>query len=371
MLNLQTFLEENFPQVDEDAEEGLLDAKRIIARAKERGLIMTQPEARAVVVAVNGRRHQVPRGHKAAEIDKSGLKVETSLAGVKTGWMDVTPAMAELWLKNNFNNRTISIDTVRAYARDMSNKKWVPNHQGIAFNNRDELIDGQHRLTACVACGKTFRSLVTFGLPCKIDGTRMTGMDTVDRGKTRSVADQLKIQHGIGGGTVLAMICARLAGLCSPERTRRLSVGEVLDIHETFETSVDWVIERRPKAHGLKQAGVLAAFAFAIAAESEVMGFWEKLMSNAEEKFEEECDEPMHHLRQFLTGDAAILLTRGNDRALAELVLQAIWQQRLGERVESLEPGLDGVEYYRDLLSDRVEKIAAMFALPDLETSKK
>jgi hypothetical protein len=279
--------------------------------------------------------------------------------------MDVSPAIAELWLKRNFNNRPLRADTVRAYAREMKNGKWLPNHQGIAFNQMDELIDGQHRLSAVIMSGCSVRLMVTFGLPSKVNGTRMTGMDTVDRGATRTVADQLKIQHQMHGGAVLSGVCARLAGLCSPERTRRLSVGEVLDIHETFEHAIDWVIERRPKAHGLKQVGVLAAFAFAISAQEDSGKLaWERLMGEAYLP----PTDPLYLLKEFLTGDAAILLTRGSDRALAELVLEAVYLSEAGEVIERLEPGTEGRDYYRKLNCDKVEKIARMFELPAFET---
>ena len=242
-------------------------------------------------------------------------------------------------------------------------------HQGIAFNARDELIDGQHRLMAVVLSKTPVKMMVTFGMPSKVQGTRMTGMDVVDRGKTRTVADQLKIQHGITGGSVLAMICARLAGICSPERTRRLSVGEILDIYEVFEREVDFMIERRPKEHGIKQAGLLAAFAFALTSArggADDMGEdIETMFAQLTGKIEADARLPMMLLREFLTGDAAILLTRGNDRALAELVLQAIWQQLHRHPITELAPGLEGRDYFIAAQAERVAKIASMFVLPD------
>lgn len=360
LMKLNDYLDELAQEAAEM--ERKFDLKHIIEQAKEKGLITTGAEKVALTVsakAVLGKRLT-----GLPPIDKQSGALAAELFGVQTRWMDITPAIAELWLKRNFNNRPLRPDTVRAYAREMKNGKWLPNHQGIAFNNRDELTDGQHRLSAVIMSGCTVRLMVTFGLPSKVKGTRMTGMDTVDRGATRTVADQLKIQHRMEGGAVLSGVCARLAGLCSPERTRRLSVGEVLDIHETFEEAIDWVIERRPKAHGLKQVGVLAAFAFAMTADDACKEHWSRLMS--EDPLD--ADDPLAHLRSFLTGEAAILLTRGSDRALAELVLQVIWMSLKDMKVTALEPGTDGVAYFRDQQSERVEKIARMFELPAFET---
>lgn len=338
------------------------DLKFIIDEAKKKGLILTKLEARAVKTAAGG------LGRKAIPIDKSAGELVADLAGVKTMWMDVTPAMAELWLNNNFNNRKVSLDTVRGYAREMVNKKWLPTHQGLAFNSRDELIDGQHRLMAVVMSGETVRMLVTFGLPSKVAGTRMTAMDTVDRGKTRTVADQLKIQHGISNGSQISLICSRLAAICSPEKTRRLSVGEILDIHEMFEEGIDWVFARRSKLHGLKQAGLLAAFAFALSVEgieSETAEMFQQVVQGTTK--EGSAGAALH---AFLTQERAILLTRGNDRGLAELVLQAIWLEKQGQEVTELSQGLEGIAYYRTAQAEKVSRVAGMFELPKMKNGE-
>ena len=117
------------------------------------------------------------------------------------------------------------------------NGTWVATHQGLAFNVRDELIDGQHRLKAVVLAGKAVRMMVTFGLPSIISGSEMTTMDAVDRGATRSVADQLTIQHGMKNSGIIASVSRSIAALCSNERTRRLSVGQTLEIYRAFQAS--------------------------------------------------------------------------------------------------------------------------------------
>jgi hypothetical protein len=149
------------------------EIKRLVQEGRDRGLIRD--------------------GDNPAPVLKNGTAA-TALGDVWSQWMDVDPAIARRWLENNFRNRFVKEDVVQAYARDMLNGTWVPTHQGIAFNDQDALIDGQHRLKAVIMSGVTVRTMVTFGLPSVIDGREMTTMDAVDRGRTRSVADQLKIQ---------------------------------------------------------------------------------------------------------------------------------------------------------------------------------
>lgn len=347
------------------------EVRRLLpAPAKEKALAaigVGGPEEIKRLVDLGRERGTIRAAGEAWSIDKDGIDA-TELGNVKSQWMNVTPAMAKKWLQNNFRNRPLLDDVIQAYARDMVNGVWVATHQGVAFNDRDELIDGQHRLSAIVLCGKSIRLMVTFGLPSSIEGKEMTTMDAVDRGRTRSVADQLTIQHGFKNGSITASVCASIAGLCYGQRTRRLSVGQTLDIFRAFEAPILWVIARRSKKHGLRTAGVLAGFAFAMATENDmetpIAGMMETLIEDAKPR----PHSSIAYLRHFLTSDDAKLLSRGTDRGLAELVLQTIYLEQKGVEVAKLEPSLDGVNYFRSKQEKRVEKIAEMFQLP---TAKK
>lgn len=305
----------------------------------------------------------------AARVEKNGRDAGVPEQGLRTQWMDVTPALARRWLANNFRNRPVKEDTVAAYARDMAAGRWLATHQGVAFNDRDELIDGQHRLLAIVRAGVTVRMMVTFGLPAKPlrAGDEMTTMDAVDRGATRSVADQLKIQHGLKEGHLIAMVTRSIASLCSTERTRRLSVGQTLEIFRAFEPGVVFVIEHRSRQAGLRCAGVLAGFAFAMAATAGTPGalqiaVWFKWLNSGERLAEVPA---LAKLRDFLTSDEASLLMRTHDRALAELTTQAIRVAAMGGPAGEVAVTTQGREHFARLIPDRVEQVARLFRLPE------
>jgi hypothetical protein len=76
----------------------------------------------------------------------------------------ITPEIAEAWLTQNNNNRPISAATIRKYARDMRADKWLFTGDAIRFDKNRVLIDGQHRLMACIAAETPFRSLVVYGV---------------------------------------------------------------------------------------------------------------------------------------------------------------------------------------------------------------
>jgi hypothetical protein len=335
--------------------------RALVNRGKELGLIRTgEPLAPA----------RIKLTAPVAALDQPGESVQVAGA-MRTVWTDVTPEQAAAWLENNFVNRPLKDDVVQAYARDMVNGVWVPTHQGVAFNDANALIDGQHRLSAIVLTGLTVRMMVTYGLPAKIKDREMTTMDAVDRGRTRSVADQLTIQHGMKNGAITAAVSMSLAGLCYGERTRRLSVGQTLDVFRAFEDAVTWVILHRVKEHGLKAAGVLAGFAFAMATEkenlwdgtTEIQQMYDRVVSGKDLRE----GTAMKALRTFLTSDEAKLLTRGTDRGVAELVLNGIHLEQQGKKVDKLTLHLDGANHFRALQPDRVAKIAAMFRLPEVK----
>jgi len=77
---------------------------------------------------------------------------------MKTEVVEVTAAKARTLLQNNLSfergvdgtNRPVSTRKVNDYAVDMLKGEWKLTHQGIAFDTKGILKDGQHRLLAVV-----------------------------------------------------------------------------------------------------------------------------------------------------------------------------------------------------------------------------
>ncbi len=82
----------------------------------------------------------------------------------------ITPEVASRYLERNCCNRKIRERDVNALCRDIKNGNIVLTHQGIAFDAEGNLIDGQHRLTACVKAGVPIDVLVTRGIEFKNAG---------------------------------------------------------------------------------------------------------------------------------------------------------------------------------------------------------
>ena len=84
---------------------------------------------------------------------------------IETRWTLVTPTMAEDMLKDNTENRTLRPKHVDRLVKDMREDRFLTTHQGIAFDERGKLIDGQHRLHAIRNSRIAQWVLVTIGLP--------------------------------------------------------------------------------------------------------------------------------------------------------------------------------------------------------------
>lgn len=111
----------------------------------------------------------------------------------KTGKTVVTPAMAEEWLKANVGNRPIQPKALAKVVKDIQSGEYQYNGESIIFAAKTwRLMDGQHRLTACVQSGIAIEQFVVTDVP---EGA----MPTINRrvAGSRSPAQGWMIAHGI------------------------------------------------------------------------------------------------------------------------------------------------------------------------------
>lgn len=114
----------------------------------------------------------------------------------------VTPETASIILANNPNNRTVSKTKTNEYASLMAAGMWALNGQALIIDEDGALIDGQHRLHACMISGVPFQSLVVRGIPS-------TAKITIDRGRVRTIGDDISMA-GIPYGNAIAACVSRL-----------------------------------------------------------------------------------------------------------------------------------------------------------------
>lgn len=125
----------------------------------------------------------------------------------------VTPEIAETWLSANTQNRPLKNSTVDSYAADMRAGRWELNGSTIVFGNDGRLIDGQHRLRACVRAEVPFQTVI-------VEGVRNGVELTIDGGTKRNSSDHLAFR-GEENTAVLAAL-ARTA-YCYDYRKGRMA----------------------------------------------------------------------------------------------------------------------------------------------------
>ena len=98
----------------------------------------------------------------------------------------IYPQQAKELLKLNTRNRPLASRHVNLLADEMRSGNWKLNGETITLSG-DALLDGQHRLAACVLANTPFDSFV-------VEGADSDCFDTIDVGKKRTNADTLQIK---------------------------------------------------------------------------------------------------------------------------------------------------------------------------------
>ncbi len=96
----------------------------------------------------------------------------------------ITPAAAEKILENRTKNRKLKRMKVRQYAKDMEKDNWQMTGEPIIFDEKGRLIDGYHRIQACIDSDTAFRTAVVRGVATK-------NFVYIDSGSNRSAGDVL------------------------------------------------------------------------------------------------------------------------------------------------------------------------------------
>lgn len=105
---------------------------------------------------------------------------------IRTEIVDVTPDIARSFLtKNTANYRVYRPRIAQKYADDMINGRWKTNGESICFNEKGQLVDGQHRLNAIIMSGVTVQMVVVYGIAGDVS--------TFDVGLARNAVDIARV----------------------------------------------------------------------------------------------------------------------------------------------------------------------------------
>ncbi len=118
---------------------------------------------------------------------------------VKTTIAIITPAQAAKMLEKNAKNRSLRPRRVAEIVRDILAGHWQFNGDAIRFDAEGWLIDGQHRLWACVKSGISIKTIVVRGLPNSV-------RRTIDSGAKRTIGDRFQIDNVMNANATAASL---------------------------------------------------------------------------------------------------------------------------------------------------------------------
>jgi hypothetical protein len=110
----------------------------------------------------------------------------------------ITPERAKQLLSNTEGRlqRTPNPATIKEYSKQMTMGEWVLNYQPIQIGIDGNVLDGQHRLKACIDANISFETLLIDNVP---EGV----FDSIDRGRSRTLGDILS-SRGIENSIIVA-----------------------------------------------------------------------------------------------------------------------------------------------------------------------
>lgn len=86
------------------------------------------------------------------------------LKSVELSVESISPKKAKEYLDHANGNRPINNKHVEHLSRAISDGSWEATADTIKFNQQNQLVDGQHRLSARVRAGRTLTMVVARGI---------------------------------------------------------------------------------------------------------------------------------------------------------------------------------------------------------------
>jgi len=251
--------------------------------------------------------------------------------------LTITPAMAEAMLEWNDRNRPMTRPVVEKYARLMAAGRWRYTGEAIIFSS-ERLIDGQHRLAACVRSGHAFEALVVYNAPDE-------AFSFIDVGRARTASDVFAI-HGVKNWPLMAAAIkwvvgyesnAMVAAAKSSQDIDHATLYEAFLAHPGLQESA-WVGHLFAQ-NRLSMPSLMVALHYLAA---------RKNRKDADDFFRKVGDglgfvgkkDPAHRLHKRLT-DSAIAQEKLGRKQIAALTIKAWNAHRLGRDVGTLKYAAD------------------------------
>jgi len=207
----------------------------------------------------------------------------------------MTPKRATVLMSRNVCNRKFTKSRVTNYTRYMGQGEWVYSNDAIWLDKDGTVVNGQHRLTACIASGIDFACQVVYN----VDRKWSTGLDQVGN----RTASQKLWEAGHGDKSAASKLVRALArpSLEKQGTGIKLSPAETVDLFELYEDGINFVLEHVSGQPRCGRATYRAALvrAYYYVAEDVLIRFM-NIVSGEEEGLSSKLDNGAVLFRSFL-----------------------------------------------------------------------
>lgn len=148
----------------------------------------------------------------------------------------ITPEQAQHYLTRNYEgNRRLDMKHVGYLERQIRGGHWELTGDPVRFSDSDRLIDGQHRLMACMRAGIPIKTWVLRGLPEET-------FSKIDRGKARNNGAALQLT-GVKNAHLVASVARYVWAWETkgtvPKHLEKLSADEVSVVLDCYPEIVE------------------------------------------------------------------------------------------------------------------------------------
>lgn len=158
---------------------------------------------------------------------------------IKVHTVTITPAKAKAMLDESIalgvTNRRVAQAHIDMYASEMKANRWKLNGVAIKLDEQGGVLDGQHRLLACIKADTPFQTILMSGVP------RET-FDTLDCGRSRTASQVLQMS-GVKYNALIAGIIRGVAEIKNSgqltQHSKRFSNAAILDEYNARSADYD------------------------------------------------------------------------------------------------------------------------------------
>lgn len=252
--------------------------------------------------------------------------------GMTLTFREVTPKVAAKWLEKNETNRRLRDAAVDAYALDMAAKQWQLVPHAICFSADGALLNGQHTLSALIKSNAALWLLIATDVSPDV-------VAVMDSGRTRTIADQLKMVGDDTDKRALQLARYISRGVQQYQSCRSISFNAALAEYAAHKDAIDFTLSFTQNGN-IRRRGWSMAFLTVItraqySVSKEVLARFLKILSTGVTS--DSCDSGALKLRDYML--SALHAGSTQQRELYEktqAALRAFIDRRIVQRLTGL-----------------------------------